>query len=260
MDPAEAVNALEAALRLLVRAVLGEEWQERSGLDVVELQRRRNEEAKSRDATVVSENLLDFTYLYELRKVIDRLWEKFKPVFGDKKRFDVYLDRVEDFRNAPMHSRLLLPFEEELLSGMVGEIRSAVTIFRSRQGPDQQFYPVIDSILDSYGNAADLEPDRAIGSTDTGLRLSVGDSVTFTCRGWDPQGRQLRWRLLGNPAGRALAEATGDEVRLTWLVRETDVAERVGPTIALVSDGKFHRHGAVDQRHMFMYAVNPPHP
>ena len=43
------------------------------------------------------------------------------PVY--RKTFDVYMDRLEEFRNPPMHSRTLVPFEVALVEGMTGEIR-----------------------------------------------------------------------------------------------------------------------------------------
>lgn len=255
MEPAEAITALEVALREVIRLVLGDQWPDRSGLNVPELESRREEERKSRDGAIVEDELLAYTHIFELRKVIDKNWEAFKPVFGDKKRFDVYMDRVEDFRNAPMHSRTLLPFERDLLSGIVGEFRNLATMARSKQGPDKQFYPIIESIVDSHGVNADV----GASVTMTGLRLQVGEVVQFSCRGWDPQGRDLHWELCRSPSGSGkMDEAVGSEVVLTWRVSKSHVGEQAVATVMLRSTGEFHRHGYVDQTHMMAYAVNPP--
>jgi hypothetical protein len=176
MEPYEAVNSLEGSLRGLVQDVLGDQWIESSGVDREALERRRTEEAARRKGAAVEQNLLAYTHLYELRKAINKNWEKFKPGLGDKKRFDVYMDRLEGFRNAPMHSRELLPFERDLLSGMVGELRNIVTIFRSQQGPDRKYYPVVETIVDSFGNEME---DIEARLTMTDLRLQVGDTVEF---------------------------------------------------------------------------------
>ncbi len=252
MEPSEAVNLLEVVLRDLIRRVLGDDWLARSGLKQDKLEDRRTEEAKRRDGTVLQEDLLAYAHLYELRRAIDRNWDAFQPALGDKKRFTVYLDRAEDFRNAPMHSRELLPFERELLGGIVGEIANKVTIYRSEQGPDDRYYPVIESITDSHGVVA-----VEWYNMPTGLRLRVGDTVTFRCRGSDPQGRSLTWELYLPPESRDQQE--GVDVSLTWRVTESDVSERTSVWVYMASDGQFHRYGQYDDQRQYFYAVEPPY-
>lgn len=175
----------------------------------------------------------------------------------EKKRFDVYMDRVEDFRNVPMHSRELLPFEERLLEGIAGEIRNLVTIYRSQLAPDGKHYPVVESIVDSFGTAAEIRSSWP--HVDTGVRLQVGDEVTFQCRAWDPQDRELTWSLdRGLVGGENLDSASGNSVILTWRVGEKDVAERSAICISLKSSGKFHRNGSADTNCSLIYAVEPP--
>jgi hypothetical protein len=256
MEPAEAVNLVEANLRELVRLVLGEGWIAASGLEFAKLEERRAEEQRRRDGASVPVDLLEYMHLYELRKIINAEWAKFKPIFDDRKRFDVYLDRLEDFRNAPMHSRELLPFERDLLSGIAGEIRNLATIYRSQRAPDMTYYPSIEAVTDSFGNAL-----RSYFVTN--LRLNVGQTVSFNCRGWDPQGRQLSWTLrsvmTGARQNRLIAEETGNQVTLFWTVDQDDVGEELGLFLALSSAAEFHRKGTYDDSIVVVYAVNPPH-
>lgn len=256
MEPAEAINLLETILRELVRSVLGEGWTVAGGLDLAKLEERHTEEQKRRHGANVPVDLLEYTHLYELRKIITAEWAKFKPIFDDRKRFDVYLDRLEDFRNAPMHSRELLPFERDLLAGIAGEIRNLATIHRSQQAPDMTYYPSIESATDSFGN--DL---RSV--TVTNLRLKVGETVAFTCRGWDPQGRQLSWKLQtvmpSAPRPRIVAEDDGNEVILHWTVEQGDVSEELTLVLQLSSAAEFHRKGTWDDHIVVIYAVDPPH-
>lgn len=253
MDPYEAIASLEVSLRGLINDVLGSDWQADCGVDVAGLEQRRLEESARRKGAAVDQHLLSYAHLYELKKIITKKWDKFHPVFDNKKRFDVYMDRIEAFRNAPMHSRELLPFERELLSGIVGEMRNLTTIFRSQQAPDRTHYPVVESIVDSFGN----EMRKDWPQTNTELRLSVGDTVEFSCRGWDAQDRELRWRLQGNILT-TIDRAVGASVTLRWAVVEGDVAEMSGPTIYMSSNGKYHRNGTWDFKHTVLYAVEPP--
>ena len=256
MEPAEAINIVETILRELVRLVLDEGWTAAGGLELAKLEERRAEEQKRRDGASVPADLLEYTHLYELRKIITVEWAKFKPIFDDRKRFDVYLDRLEAFRNAPMHSRELLPFERDLLSGIAGELRNLVTIFRSQQAPDMTYYPSIEAVTDSFGNVL-----RGYFVTD--LRLNVGQMVSFNCRGCDPQGRQLSWTLrsviTGAPRSRLIAEETGNQVTLFWTVEQDDVCEELQLFLTLSSAAEFHRKGTFDDNIVVVYAVNPPH-
>jgi hypothetical protein len=174
MEPYEAISSLEASLRALILDVLGETWIDQTDISVEELERRRAEEIARRKGAAVEQNLLAYAHIYELRKIIHKNWEKFKPALLDKKHFDVYMDRVEDFRNAPMHSRELLPFERDLLSGIVGQIRNLTTLFRSQKGPDRKHYPVAESIVDSFGTQFKIH-DEPNDFTNTRIRLQVGD-------------------------------------------------------------------------------------
>ncbi|MBV9870949.1 MAG: hypothetical protein JO214_10045 [Frankiaceae bacterium] len=259
VDPGDAINALEVTLRQLVRLVIGDNW--RADVDVARLEERQTEERKRRDGSIVERDLLAFTHVHELRHVIEKHWPDFKPALHDRKRFDVYMDRVEDFRNAPMHSRTLLPFEVALLTGIVGEIRNEVTLYYSGRGPDMKHYPTVESIVDSFGNTAAIKSDAGgDGMTPTGLRLHVGQVVTFVGSGWDPHNRPLTWELLiTNVAGDAsLDTKVGSEVALTWRVEPSHVSESARVVIKVMSNGPYHRRGTYDFFHHFDYAVDPP--
>jgi hypothetical protein len=257
MEPTEAINGIEASLRLLIRTVLGNTWAARGVLDISMLEARREEERKRRDGAAVESDLLAYTHIYELRKIIVKNWEDFKPALVERKRFDIYMDRIEDFRNVPMHSRDLLPFERDLLSGIAGELRNIVTIYRSSKGPDMNHYPVADSLVDSFGN----EIDSDNGVCFTGLRLQIGQVVEFHCRGWDAQSRDLTWTLSSRTLQGAVDSATGDTVTLRWVVGEESVGEDSAVVIEMKSSGTYHRHGGRDGWDFtcrFRYHVDPP--
>ena len=265
MEPSESIRIVEVDLRDLIESVLrgkhGDDWLEKAGLDeerVRGLTERREEERKSRSPAGVDERLIAYSHLYELRSVIHKNWDLFKPIFGEKKLFDVYLDRLEDFRNAPAHSRDLLPYERDLLAGIAGEIRNRVTTFRSTLDPDQQYYPRIELVTDSFGNRVE-SPDvtRPWVEVQTGLSRPPGQEIQFRGRGWDPQGRTLTWGL-GNVDIVVFASAEGTEALLDYTVTEEEVREAMILSVSMASDGKYHRWSRWDQRVFFGYKVLPP--
>lgn len=107
MDPAEALEAAESALREAVRLALPD-WERMPGApNLDELRRRKAAEAKRRDGTLVEADNLAYTELHQLETLIIKNWEKFSPMFGDLARTKVYLAALLDYRNAVAHSREL---------------------------------------------------------------------------------------------------------------------------------------------------------
>jgi hypothetical protein len=261
MDPSDAINIVENVFRQAIIEALGSAWTHHLTSDeLARLSERRTEEAKRRNGAVVDQDLIAYTHLWDLRHIIEKQWASFKPIFKDLARFKVYLKRLEDFRNVPMHSRTLLPFERDLLSGIAGELRNSYTIWRSAKAPDMTWYPVVESISDSLGN--ELFEGGPSGPKVVSLQtlLAVGDIVKFRCVGWDPQARDLTWRLdFQAPAGGELDVQIGSEVTLTWTVQEAHVADRSLVRIRLHSDGKYHRYsGGWDESISIFYRVAPP--
>ncbi len=251
MEPYEAINSIEASLRVIIYEILADGWSEGTTIDLERLEEKRKSEAASRKGSIVDQSLLVYTEFYQLKEIVLKKWEKFKPIFGDKKRFESYYDRAEHLRNGVMHSRELLPFERDLLSGISGEIRNLVAIYRSSMGPDSKYYPTVETITDSFGNDWHLEGTKTIST-----RAQVGTTVEFVCRAWDPAARLLTWKLLIN--GQEISEATGNNVTLAWPVIESHVGENTFIYIKMYSNGKYHRFLQWDGNFVARYAVDPP--
>ena len=114
------------------------------------------------------------------------------------------------YRNASAHSRELLGHERAFLEGIAGIIRTKVTMHRSAMDSNRKHYPVIESVRDSFGNAATQLDPNGIATLETHITLQVGDVVTFEANGWDAQGRDLSWRIGKAMVGRQMDTATGN--------------------------------------------------
>lgn len=266
MEPSAAISIIETDLRYLVAEVregqVGREWlvSVLGEPAVAQIEQRRHEESKKREPSVVTGDLLEYTHIREIRKCLDSLdWGRVEATLGPKRKFDSLLDLVENYRNPVAHSRQLLPYERALLEGVAGLIRTRATLHRSSMDTDQKHYPLIESARDSFGNAfAKIEPLDSMATHRTGMTLQVGDVVTFEVKGWDAQGRDLRWRIQNGLAGRKIAEGAGTDVSMDWVVQESDVAIYVSIAVVLSSSGRFHRHTHHDQMILFTYSVDPP--
>jgi hypothetical protein len=258
VEPTEAINQLELVLRDLVRSVMGDSWQKQSGINLQKLEGARDADSAKRRGRISSEDLLAYMEFYELKEVILKNWDLFAPALGKKKYVEVYLDRMEGFRNPAVHSRSLLPFERSFVEGIVGEFRNLVTMYRSSRGPDMNYYPQIESVTDSFGRVVtpSTPTQGAPIQQRNEIRLQVGYTVTFRCRGIDPHGRELVWVLHGTPG--TWPEAVGNDVALEWQVTNSCVREAFVITIQMLSRGRYHRHGSFDDSVQFPYAVDPP--
>ncbi|RPE79100.1 hypothetical protein EDF28_2916 [Curtobacterium sp. PhB137] len=273
MAPALALASCESALRQLLDRVFvdryGADWastvftvEKRAKLE--ELRDVERKKRHGRGVAVVAENLLQYTNFYDLRELVRKQWDLVAPALKDKAVITALLTRFDDLRNTVAHSRELLPFEKDLLSGIAGEIRNRITIYMSTQAPTGEFYARIESIVDSFGNEADAARTLVTANppVKTGQVLHPGDVVTFRCRGWDPQGRTLTWTLTSYPLDpTADVTADGDEVELTWVVTEKHVAQQSVAFVRMKSSGEYLRWAeGVDGMTLFYYRVDPPIP
>ncbi len=261
VDSYDAIQLIERDLRTLVRLVLGPEdaWLAASNrIERAKLDEKREDERRKRPAAALNEDLLEYTEFTQLQNLIlDEAWPKFQPALGTRNHISTYLSKASGFRNPTMHSRALLPFEEHLVLGISGELRNRVALYRREIEGESMFWPVIEEVTDSFGNSA-VGPSGDAGSAT--VRLEVGDTVTFDCRAYDPENRELTWRLHQNARGVDLDTAIGESVRLTWIVTAEDIAESVPIVPIIKSTGPYHRVSAHwgDDHVMFHYSVNPP--
>lgn len=262
MEIGNSINTLENALRDLVETILQGTDEGRLGVSAERVsvwKLRRDEEPKRRPGGKVEERLIYYSELHDVVQVIRKNWERgFKDCFGDRKRFDVYMDRIAAFRNPDAHSRALLPFEEYLVLGITGELRQAITIYLSEGsgGPDREYFPRIEEIRDSFGNRAG---GGSISYVQTNLTLRVGDTITFTGKAWDPDGDPLAWRIsIGFPS-RSTIDINGNEFEWQWTLRMEDVHERFRMMFRLNSSKPYHKNGDYDGLASLVYRVLPPY-
>jgi len=275
MDPATSLTTAEQALRDLLTAVMYKEhgagWLDKLVKpDQREAWKRvREQEATQRVGHVLGgANDLSYAYLGELVDIIKERghWRRlFEPVLGPRDEAFALLNILQTIRRPADHSRPLLPFEEDLVSGIAGRIRNQVTIYLSEQDPDGDYYPRAERIEDSFGNAFTYSQGVDLttpSNVQTSTTLRVGDTVTFRCVGTDPQGRELAWYLAraGSPGAGAMVK--GDQVDLSWKVQPSDTGPKKWVIVYMTHEGLYHRNiggfDGADAAALFYYRVLPP--
>lgn len=224
-----------------------------------EEERRRR---RTRGTLVIPDEGLAYANFYDLVKIANKHWQPLAPALGKKAELLPLLRRFDSLRNTVGHSRPLLLFEQDLLSGIAGQIRNQVTIFMSEQDPVGNIYSRIETITDTFGRRIEssvVEGELAGVEQTYNVILRPGDIVTYNCRGIDPQDRDLHWQLKANHnAVDHVTAQSGHDTVLTWHIGDRDVTESAVVEIYLSNAGRYQRFSYFDHRAYFKYAVRPP--
>lgn len=258
-DTNDALRSAENALRDFIEEVLREEfgdsWVDKCGVTPERVDRwneRREEERRRLRGSGVEERLLYYADFYDIPTILKKNWQLFEPCFGDWKTMEVYLNKLEDFRNPDAHKRELFPYQADLISGISGEIRSKITFYRSQKAPPDQYFPRIEYVRDSLGNLATSSQQHV----DTGRILRPGDEVTFVVKAWDPKGDSYESELFIGSYAHRVVEYTKDTT-LRWQVTERNIGVRVLAYISIRSLRPYHAQGNYDDLVCFVYQVLP---
>jgi hypothetical protein len=268
LDVGEAISSVENSMRDVISRVLehayGASWFDHLGVPPERLERwkeRREEEPKRRPGGQVDDRLLFYSEFHDLGTIIKKNWEGgFKDCFLNRRRFDVYMDRLEAFRNPDAHSRALLPFEEHLAVGMAGELRQEITVYLSSGAgsPEPEHFARIEEVTDSFGlRAAGRATTGGTGVVlnSEGPVLRPGERVMFRGTAWDPQGGDLWWRIT---VGEQRVTRPGVSFEWEWVVREPDIADPAFVTFTLHSNRPYNRMTGSDDFLQIWYRVLPP--
>jgi hypothetical protein len=275
LEPTVALETCENALRQLMahayKAEWGGGWLERVSNEDQRNQwaeRGKTESTRRKGVTSVPQVGLAYAQFYELLVIADKHWSPLAAALGKKASTYPLLQRFENLRDTVAHHRPLVPFEQELYSGIAGQIRNQVTIYMSTQDPGGEFYPRLESVTDSFGNShVGAGPVPQITPTITPPQiLHPGDVVTFTAIGTDAQSRDLEYIVVQASTGKIVAReesSGGNPVALQWVVTDDDVAERAWVNIYMrAKDVVYHRFNPrgekFDDQAAFGYRVNPP--
>jgi hypothetical protein len=263
------LNLLENVLRDLIEKVLrkphGDTWLAHTGLTQDRLdkwQERRDEEPKRRPGGEVDQRLLYYADFPDVVAIIQKNWAGgFKDCFHDRKRFDVYMDRLSAFRNPHAHSRELLPFEQQLVVGMTGQLRQEITVFLSTggTGPEPELFPRIEEVRDNFGTRAvgQATDNTNVGEGTSTMVLHPGDKLAFVARAWDPEDGPIKWTV-HFPTQNRILDFKGHVIEVEWTIELRDVAQSSYLYFQIASTRPYHRHtDGHDDATSMRYVIRP---
>jgi hypothetical protein len=272
VDVTQALKDAENALRDFIASILskklGAYWANDCGVSPERVQRwqeRKAEEEKRQRFGTIEERLIYYADFYDLKRILKKNWEdEFSQAFGDWKIMEVWLDELGRLRDPDAHRRELLPHQKHLAIGIVGEIRTRIVRYRSKQETREDYYPRIESVRDIYGNIWTFESD--LKSIDAGTILRPGDKIDIVITASDPFAEDIEYGHLCSRPGSMISPQSTYLKNSFWVrknsfsitISEEDVGENLSVISYIRSLRKYHADKYYDDCIWFYYIVRPP--
>jgi hypothetical protein len=264
MQPSEAVETGESALRSIVREILGERWQQLiSENDLGSTVERQGLEPKQRPGALRTDDLLSYVDTPILTKLVLNQWSRFAPVFGNRDRMKQSFNAFVVYRRRVAHNRPLLPFERDLLSGLAGQFRNQISLYRQKANPKPGYFSSIDSSSDPEGRPGSNELRTLLDSSPI---VRVGETLTFSATASDPRERRIEWDLqvtqehIPNYVMNIFdVKAEGESVRLDWTPQPDDFGSTVYVWLVARNGSAYYRSRyGIDDSVVWAFTFEPP--
>lgn len=186
------INEYENVLRRLIINIIGkndnseykvshdrlEKWKEKR---IIEHKKNKNVTYENR--------IIYYSDFYDLKTIIIKNWELFKPIFHDKKRFEIFFEELENYRNTISHGRNLTLSQENLLKGILLDLKTQITIFHNKNEMKEDYFIRLTKISDNLGNIwiSDNSKPKPV--------LRVGDDYELLIEAFDPKNRTISYKI-----------------------------------------------------------------
>jgi hypothetical protein len=227
-------------------------WEKNYGVSnerIVNWTNRLNTESKKFKLNGTVENrLIYYSDFYDLLTIISKNWQKcFHPVFDNKKETEIFLKKLDDYRNVEAHRRELLSHQKLLLQGIVGELTNKIIRYKSKMEHDLDIFPRLERITDNFGN---IWSDGERKSVETNVILHPGDILEFSIDATDPENMELEYCIQG-------IIGWEKEKNIKLKIEEKHIALRRVFAILMKSKREYHSHNERDGEIHFVYKILP---
>jgi hypothetical protein len=196
------INEFENTLRRIIIKIIGEADDAQYSVSEVRIsnwKEKREIELKKNKGVQFENRLIFYSDFYDLKTIISKNWELFKPIFYDKKRFDVFFTEIEKYRNSIAHGRNLLRSQENILKGITSDLKNLITIYHNKNKMKEDYFIEILKVTDNLGNNWNVKGDG------TPL-LRVGDTLELIVEANDPKDRKIEYELYHSGSGSILKQ------------------------------------------------------
>lgn len=152
---------------------------------------KRKVEQNKNDGFLFEKRIIFYSNFEDLGVIIDKNWDLFLPILKDKKRFQVFFKEVAHFKKVINSGKTLIQSQENLLSGIVMDIKNAITIYNNQKNLVDDYFISIQKISDNLGtswtNSQTEQQKKPI--------LKVGDAYELLVEANDPKDRTIEYQL-----------------------------------------------------------------
>lgn len=146
-------------------------------------------EIKKNKGICSEHRLIYYSDFYDLKTIISKNWELFSAIFLNKKRFDVFFEELENYRNAVMHGRTLTKSQNLILEGVLLDAKNMKTIYHNKREMKDDYFIRINNVSDNLGSKWE-------GSTNSDrITLRVGDEYELLIEAIDPLDREIIYEI-----------------------------------------------------------------
>ncbi|WP_282019173.1 Swt1 family HEPN domain-containing protein [Salegentibacter mishustinae] len=234
------INEYENNLRLIITDILGSgdnSDYKVSDKRIQNWKEKREIERKKYKDILVENRLIYFSDFYDIKTIIHKNWEKFTRILGDKKRFEVFFDEIEKYRNTLAHGRTLTTSQENLLNGIIADLKNAITIYRNKNEMKEDYFIRIIKVSDNLGNSWPAKISERAKP-----QLRVGNEYELIVEANDPKDRIIKYSLSSNK-GNIIEEQ--DSNRLIFTVQNKHIGEKVALIVrAFTPDSEYQNIAA----------------
>jgi hypothetical protein len=153
---------------------------------------KREAERNKYKQVLLEPRIIYYSDFYDLKNIISKKWELIKPILNDKKRFEIFFDEVEKFRNTEAHGRELLTYQKNLLNGIVNDLKTQLIIYHNKNMNTDDYFIKLLKVSDSLGSSWEYGESAHKFTSKT---LRVGDTIEFIIEAFDPKGREIEYEL-----------------------------------------------------------------
>lgn len=147
-------------------------------------------ETKKNKGICLEHRLLYYSDFYDLKNIIFKNWELFSIVFLNKKRFEIFFEELENYRNAVMHGRSLTKGQSFILEGILLDTKNVRTIYHNKRDMKEDYFIRINNISDNLGS-------KWVGSINSDkITLRVGVEYELLIEANDPLDREIVYELI----------------------------------------------------------------
>ena len=188
------IKQYENTLKELIITILGDadnsEYKVPNNILTKWLKKRSIERDKN-NGFLFEKRIIFYADFEHLILIINENWELFSPVLSDKKRFEVFFNEILYFKKVIDSGQSLIQSQENLLSGILIDLKNAITIYNNKENLVDDYFVSIQKISDNLGTSwtksNSPEQKKPI--------LKVGDAYELLIEANDPKDRKIEYQV-----------------------------------------------------------------